>query len=68
MSKAKLFIEVEIDIDKSNPNDKSLKLHEIADHATNGFVYSVLNIAEENGRKTKVTAARYEYTISQKIH
>ncbi len=67
MSKAKLFIEVEIDINKSNPNDKSLGLHEIAEYATGGFVCSVKSIAKESTRKTKVTAARYEYTINRKI-
>jgi hypothetical protein len=67
MSKAKVFIELEIDINKTDyPNDKSLDLSEIADTACGGIYYTIQNAIDKNKRKAKITSARYEYTISKK--
>jgi hypothetical protein len=65
MSKAKIFIELEIDVNKENPNDKSLSLHEIADNACGGAVNVIKNELKKNKRNPKVIKARYEYTIKK---
>jgi len=67
MSKAKLFIELEVDINKTDePNDKGMSLAEIADNACGGVRYSIEEAVKKNKRKTKITSATYEYTIKRK--
>ena len=69
MSKAKVFIELEIEINKTDdPNDKGLKLSEIADNACGGVYYTIKSAVDKNKRKTQITSARYEYTISKKCN
>ena len=67
ISKAKIFIELEIEINKTDePNDKGLELSEIADNACGGVCYTIKSAIDKSKRKTKITSARYEYTISKK--
>ena len=63
MSKAKIFIEIEIDVNKNNPNDKGLSLSEIADNACGGAVHVIRDVLKKNVRNPKVTKASYEYTL-----
>jgi len=67
MSKAKIFIEIEIDINKNNPNDfrKGISLSEIASHACRRAVIDVKDGLNRNKRNPKVTKASYEYTIKK---
>jgi len=68
MSKAKIFIELEIEINKTDClNDASLELSEIAHNACGGVRYRIEEAIKENKRKTKITSATYEYTIKRKI-
>ncbi len=67
MSKAKIFIELEIEINKTDhPNDASLEFSEIAHNACGGVRYSIEEAIKKNKRKTKITSATYEYTIKRK--
>ena len=69
MSKAKVFIELEIEINKTDdPNDKGLNLSDIADNACGGACYTIKSAVDKNKRKTQITSARYEYTISKKCN
>jgi hypothetical protein len=65
MSKAKIFLEIEIDVNKDNPNDKGLSLYEIADNACGGAVNVIKDVLKKNIRNPKVTKANYEYTIKK---
>ena len=68
MSKAKVFIELEIEINKTDyPNDASLELTEIADNACGGVLWGIEEVIKKNKRKIKITSATYEYTIKRKI-
>jgi len=68
MSKAKIFIELEIEINKTDnaKYDKDSQLSEIAENACGGVCYSIKEAVSKNKRKTEITSARYEYTISKK--
>ena len=65
MSKAKIFLEIEIDVNKDNPNDKGLSLSEIAQNSCGGAVHVIKGVLKKNQRNPKVTKARYEYTIKE---
>jgi hypothetical protein len=66
MSKAKVFIEIEIEINrKDDPNDKNLGLSEIAENACDDICCTIYSAADKNKRKTKISSAKYEYTISK---
>ncbi len=68
MSKAKVFIELEIEINKTDnaKYDKDAELSDIAENACGGLCYTIKKAVDTNKRKTKITAARYEYKISKK--
>ena len=65
MSKAKIFIEIEIDVNKNNPNDKGLSLYEIAENSCGGAVNVIEDTLRKNKRNPKVIKASYEYTIKK---
>ena len=65
MSKAKIFLEIEIDINKDNPNDKALSLSEIAESACVGVYCRVKGELKKNNRNPKVTKAIFEYTLKK---
>ena len=68
MSKAKIFIELEIEINKTDDPkyDKDIELSQIAENACGGVCYTIKEAISKNKRKTKITSSRYEYTISKK--
>ena len=66
MRKAKVFLEIEIEINKDDPNDKSLSYAEIADYACGGVAIMVRESIKKNKRPSKLIDARYEFTISKK--
>jgi len=70
MSKAKVFIELEIEINKTDNEkyDRDAELSVIADNACSGLCYTIKKAVDTNKRKTKITSARYEYTISKKCN
>ena len=65
MSKAKIFLEIEIDINKDNPNDKALSLSEIAESVCVGAVIVIKGELKKNNRNPKVTKAIFEYTLKK---
>ena len=66
MRKAKVFIEIEVEINKDDPNDESLSFAEIADYAAGGIAAGVREAITKNKRPTKLVDARYEFTITKK--
>jgi len=68
MRKAKVFLEIEIVLNKDDPNDKSLSYAEIADIACGGVAIMVRDSVEKNKRPSKLIDARYEFTISKKCN
>lgn len=68
MRTAKVFLEIEVEINKDNPNDKGLSFAEIADFACGGIALTVKDAITKNARPSKLLAARYEFTISKKCN
>lgn len=65
MRKAKIFLEVEVEINKDDPNDKGMDYSEIADIACNGITYSIKSVIAKNKRPTKLVNSMYEFTITK---
>jgi len=64
--KARVFLEIEVEINKDNPSDKGLSFAEIADFACGGIVMTVKDAIARNARPSKLLDARYEFIISKK--
>ena len=66
--KAKVFLEVEVEVNRDIPNDRSLSYAEIAEYAAGGIACGVKAMVEANQRPAKLVSARYEFTISDIVY
>ncbi len=66
-NKARLFIEIEFDIENLLKTDEGLEPHEIANETTIAFDERIKEIVAESPRNAKVTSSKYEYTINHEV-
>ena len=62
---AKVFLEIEVEVNKDKPNDASLTYSEIAEYAAGGIVVGVKSSLDKSGRPSELVSARYEFTVKK---